>query len=223
MEAVELNAPLSPASVKRDAAYRRKLQQAVQAAGRIELSAFNSDFDAKVFTASLTAPLFELTRERWPVAADEEEALREAEEAEEEEEGEDGDWDGEAEEGEQSKEEKQRRKREQQLARDAAGPRLRRRPFDPEPFASLFSLALSRLDSLRDGLDASISSGNAVTQRAEAEHTKKMAAFTSSLSSLTARFHRLDRRHLLRLSHGRPHRLDAGRDQYVQAEQPAGV
>ena len=184
--------PLSPASVKREVHYQQRLKKAITDASRIPLASFGDDFDAKRWTAGLTSPLFELIREKYPV--EEEEEVKRREEEEEEEEDDEGDHEGHGEAEGLSEAELAQRRREAQLKRDGAQPRLRRRPFDPEPFSSLFSLALSRLDVLRDQLDASIVAGNAVTSRAEAEHGRRMAAFTSSLGSLTVRFQRLDAR-----------------------------
>ena len=177
--------PLSPASVKRESYYQQRLKKTIAEASRIGLTSFKDDFDPKKFTATLTSPLFTLIREKYPVEDEDDELARQEEEEEEDE----GDEGGEGEGGAAG----EQKKREQQLKRGSE-PRLRRRPFDPEPFSALFSLALTRLDTLRDQLDSSIISGNVVTQRAEAEHSRRMSAFTSSLTSLTTRFQRLDSR-----------------------------
>ena len=181
---------VSPTSVKREAAYQQRLKAAVGAGTKMQLSAFKEGWDAKLWTSELTQPLFALIREKYPVDEAEEKRL---DEEDEEEESEDEEEAGDDEDG-VSQAERQAKRRQAQLKRDGAGPRLRRRSFDPTPFNTLFSSSLARLNTLRDQLDASIATANLATQKAEAEHTKRMSTFTSSLASLTTRFGRLDSR-----------------------------
>ncbi len=170
--------------------YQQRLKAAVGAGTKMQLSAFKESWDAKVWTSELTQPLFALIREKYPVDDAEERKLDEEDEEAESEDEEDG---GDEEDG-ASDAERQAKRRQAQLKREGAGPRLRRRSFDPTPFSTLFSSSLARLNTLRDSLDASITTANLATQKAEAEHTKRMSTFTTSLVSLTTRFGQLDNR-----------------------------
>ena len=181
---------VSPTSVKRQAAYQQRLSAAVSAGTKMQLSAFKESWDAKVWTSELTQPLFTLIREKYPMDEAEE---RKLDEEEEEDESDEEDETGDDEDG-VSEAERQAKRRQAQLKREGAGPRLRRRAFDSTPFNTLFSTSLARLNTLRDSLDASIAAANLATQKAEAEHTKRMSTFTSSLTSLTTRFGQLDSR-----------------------------
>ena len=180
----------SPNSAKREAAFQQRLKAAVGAGAKVQLSAFKEGWEPKVWTSELTQPLFSLIREKYPADEAEEKRL---EEEDEEEESEDEEETGDDEDS-VSEAERQAKRRQAQLRREGAGPRLRRRAFDPTPFNTLFSSSLTRLNALRDSLDASIATANLATQKAEAEHTKRMSSFTTSLASLTTRFGRLDSR-----------------------------
>ena len=180
----------SPTSVKREAAFQQRLKAAVGAGTKVQLSAFKESWDAKQWTSELTQPLFALIREKYPVDDTEE---RKQVEEDDEDDSDDDDEAGDEDDG-VSQAERQAKRRQAQLKREGAGPRLQRRQFDPTPFNTLFSTSLTRLNTLRDSLDASIATANSTTQKAEAEHTKRMATFTTSLVSLTTRFGQLDSR-----------------------------
>ena len=193
LPAASSNAALvSPTSVKREATYQQRLKTAVSAGTKAQLSAFKEGWDAKAWTSELTRPLFTLIREKYSVdEAEERKLIEEDDEEESEDEEEPGD---DEEGGGVSEADRQAKKRQAQLKREGAGPRLHRRAFDPTPFNTLFTTTLTRLNTLRDTLDTSITAANATTQKAETEHTKRMSTFTSSLASLTMRFSQLDNR-----------------------------